>query len=378
MDNRVSAVAVPEYDLSALCGAVERHMQALDVWQDLRPGMKVTLKPNLLARHAPEHAVTTHPAVVEAVTLTLQKHGVRDITLADSPGGPYTKGMLQSIYSGSGMTGVAERTGLHLNLTTSAVPLSRKEAELCREFNIITPVAEADYVINLCKLKTHAMVGYSGAVKNLFGCIPGLQKPDLHLRFPEKERFCRMLVDLSLLVRPALTFMDAVVGMEGNGPSAGTPRHIGQLFAARNPHALDSAVCDLIGLSKEEVLTLAHSIQSGLCPAAASELVWLCDGKPTPIANFCPPDTRSLSLSSLLPPLLRGPFAWVERTLLSPRPAIVKPKCIGCGKCAQSCAPKAITIENGKAVLNRELCIRCYCCHELCPVKAVRIRRAGL
>lgn len=379
MDNRISVIAVGEYDPAALYEAMERHFDLLGVWENLRPGMRVVLKPNLLARYAPDRAVTTHPGVVEAVARVLKAHGVDDITLADSPGGPYSAALLQGIYTTGGMAGAAERAGFRLNADTGWRELAcPAEAVACRSFNIIDPVADADFVINLCKLKTHAMATLSGAVKNLFGCVPGLQKSGLHFRFPEKERFCRMLVDLALLVKPGLSIADAVVAMEGNGPAGGEPRFVGQTLAAMNPHLLDRALIDLIGLPPEAVFTVAHGIASGLCPGDIRDIRWLGDGRPEPVAGFRYPASKPLSFEGHVPAILRRPLLWAERTLLSPCPAIVKRACIGCGKCAESCAPGAIAIREGKARIDYGRCIKCFCCQEMCPVKAVCIRRTGI
>jgi uncharacterized protein (DUF362 family)/ferredoxin len=312
--------------------------------------------------------------VAEAVALVLKEHGVTDITLADSPGGPFARPLLEGTYRACGMTAVAERTGIKLNTDTATLQKSTENARLCRSFELIKPVAEADFIINLVKLKTHGMMMMTAGVKNLFGCIPGLLKPEMHLRFPEKERFARMLVELALLVRPGVTLADAVDSMEGDGPSGGAVRHTGMTFAARNVFALDLALAEFLGFGPGEVPTVAESVKSGLCPAEPAGIEWLLGGKPAPILDFRHPRSKSLSFSHHVPRWLAPPVAWFEKAF-SPHPVVNRRKCIGCGKCAESCAPKAMTIRDKKAVLNLSQCIRCYCCHEMCPVKAIKIRR---
>jgi ferredoxin len=211
-------------------------------------------------------------------------------------------------------------------------------------------------------------------VKNLFGCIPGLIKPEMHLRFPEKDRFARMLVDLALLVKPGITLVDGVDSMEGDGPAGGTVRHTAMTFAGRNVFALDLALGAFIGLRPGEIPTVAESVKSGLCPDDPAELTWLLDGRPEPTPHYKHPASKSVRFSGHAPKLFRPLAAWAE-TKFSPRPVVSKKKCIGCGKCAESCAPKAMTIREKKASLDLSKCIRCYCCHEMCPVKAIRIRR---
>lgn len=378
MDNSVSAVKVGEYNAAELVAAIGRHFDALKIWDDLKPGMRVLLKPNLLARRAPEQGITTHPALAEAVAVLLREHGVHDITLADSPGGPYTGPLLEGLYKGTGMAGAAERAGFRLNTGDGWREVPCPVAGPCRSYSLIEPVLEADFVINLPKLKTHAMTTLSAGVKNLFGCVPGLQKPELHFRFPDKEVFAGMLVGLARTVRPGVTLVDAVVSMEGDGPSGGELRHTGMTFAARNVFALDLALCEYIGLRPEEVGTVSQSVAAGLCPSEAGGIDWLCDGRPEPVAGFRHPSTKPLSFTGHIPGLFARPAEWLENKLLSPRPAVRRRKCIGCGKCAESCAPRAMTMEGGRAVLDLEQCIRCYCCHEMCPVKAVEIRRFRL
>lgn len=373
-EQAVSAIAASDYSAVAMEAAVAGHFANLRAEELLRPGMKVCLKPNLLMRAEAEKAVTTHPALLTAVIKRLKTMGIDDIVVADSPGGPYTRGALEGIYRASGIAEAAEKGGASLNLDTGYRAMRADDALLCKEFNIINPVAEADVVVNLPKLKTHGMVTLSAGVKNLFGCIPGLQKPELHFRYREKNDFCRMLVDLSLLVKPVLTIVDAVDSMEGNGPSGGTVRHTGMTFAARNLYALDLALCGYIGLSAREALTVKHAVDTGLCPATGADIQWLGE-KPAPLADYAMPDSRALNFTSHVPRLLRRPAAFLLDNVFDTKPVILRDKCIGCGKCAESCAPKAAAIRGRKAVIDYRKCIKCYCCHEMCPVQAVKIKR---
>lgn len=379
MDCRVSVERVSSYAGGELDRAVERHFDALELGEAVRPGMRVTLKPNLLMKRAPEACTTTHPALVKAVIRRLRKMGVEDITVADSPGGPYTKSALEGIYAASGMKRAAEETGVKLNLDigccTAALPW---EGSLLQSVSLIGPVAGADLVINLPKLKTHAMTMLSGGIKNLLGCVPGLQKPELHFRFPQRERFGRMLAELARLVAPAVTIVDAVEAMEGDGPSGGEARHVGLTLAARHVFSLDVALCHLIGLEPAEVPMVRYSQDTGLAPGTG-ELLWLGEGTPAAIVDFRKPASQnSLDFTGRLPRLLQGPVQALERRFLAPVPQISRSRCVGCGKCAESCAPEAVTIQTGKAVIRYDRCIRCFCCHEMCPVKAVGIRQFRL
>ncbi|WRS27138.1 DUF362 domain-containing protein [Oscillospiraceae bacterium MB08-C2-2] len=375
----ISVYKTPDYTDEALERAVGGHFEALNLPALLRPEMKVTLKVNLLMRRRPEEATTTHPALVRAVIRRLKAEGITHITIADSPGGPYTTGALSGIYGATGMAALAEEEGVALNQTTGWKELSFPGGKVCHGFNIIEPVAGADLVINLPKLKTHAMTQLSGGVKNLFGCIPGLQKPELHFRFTDKKTFSGMLVDLSQLVAPGVTILDAVVAMEGDGPSSGTPRTVGLTLASTSPHALDLGLCHMMDMRPDEVFTVALGIERGLIPPAFDPACLV--GEPeafSVITDFKKPASRSTDFSDNMPAFLRRPMAFIRERFLAPRPVIHRTGCIGCGKCAESCPAKVITLRERKAYINYKGCIRCFCCHEMCPVKTIHISQSKL
>ena len=201
--------SLEHYDSAPLEEAIRQQLNAL--LPDELAGKRIVLKPNLLMRRSPERATTTHPEVVRAVVRALKERGATDIVIADSPGGPYTKGLLHGIYSESGMAAVAKEEGVCLNEDTSSVTVPSKDHHLVSSFTLIRPIAEADLIINLVKLKTHCMMGLSGAVKNLFGTIPGLAKPEFHMRFPDKNDFGDMLLDLCSTVSPAVTLVLSLI-----------------------------------------------------------------------------------------------------------------------------------------------------------------------
>ena len=373
---RISCVKTESYQFETLKQAVALHFERLGV--QIPPEAHVVLKPNLIMRADPQRAATTHPLLVEAVAAHLRELGVRRITLADSPGGLYTPGLLKALYETTGMAAAAQKWGVTLNLDCSSRTLRVEQGALCREFELITPIAQADYVINLCKLKTHCMTTLSCGVKNLFGCVPGLLKPQLHYRFPDGEQFAQMLLDLSLLVRPGLTVVDGVVGMEGDGPTGGSPRQVGCTLAAAGAdlYALDLAAAAVLGLEPRQVPTLQAAIARGLCPAGA-QLVEVV-GDPLPhIQDFRLPATKLLDFTGNIP----GPLAAVVRALrpwLTPHPRVRPADCIGCGRCAQSCPMHTISMEAGKAVIHPKDCIHCFCCHEMCPQRAIDIKTSPI
>ncbi|MBQ2698003.1 MAG: DUF362 domain-containing protein [Clostridia bacterium] len=373
--NTVSVRQVSTYRQDLLTNAVRGHFDDLGgISRYVRPGMRVLLKTNLLMARAPETATTTHPLLVEAVAAAVREAGGQ-VTIADSPGGPYTPELLRRSYRVTGLEQAAECSGAALNFDVGSRTVEAPDGVVCREFEIIEPWFEADLVLSVCKLKTHAMTAYTGAVKNCFGLVPGLLKPGLHFRFQQLDQFCQMLIDLCCLAAPALTFMDAVVGMEGNGPSGGSPRPLGLTLCSPSPFALDLLASHLIGYRPEEVATVRLAAERGLCPASHTQLQLLGDD-PAPYAcRFARPDsTHDVTFSNRIPKPLQAPL----RKLLAARPHIDTARCIGCGECAASCPPQTIRLVNGKAVIDKKECIRCFCCQEMCPVRAIEIRQSKL
>ncbi len=367
--NKAAAAFTAASDYGEAERAMERQFELLALDEVFRPGMRVALKPNLVMKRAPERATTTHPAVVTAAVRALRRRGVRDIVLAESPGGPYTRAALEGIYAACGMADAAREADFRLNTDMSSDTLTCETFLRCASFPVIRPILEADAVLNLPKLKTHGMTTMSAAVKNLFGCVPGLQKPELHYRYRQEDAFCEMLLDLAQAVGPAASIVDAVVSMERDGPSGGTPKRTGFLAGSRNPFALDAVLADFARLSPVETVRL--SLAHGLTPPL-EEIERLGD-EAVGVA-FVPPRTKSLDFLDRLPRPLRPAARSAVKRLAEARPEVTR-RCVGCGKCAESCPAHIIRIERGRAVIDRMNCIRCFCCHEMCPAGAIRIRR---
>lgn len=376
MDKNVYFAAAANYDQQTVDAAVERLLCQLPAAQAIG-GKRVLLKPNLLAKHTPERAVTTHPALVRAVIRAVRRRGAASITVADSPGGVYNPGILRSIYKVSGLTDVCREEGaaLYTDCKSREVPA---KGQVVKQFTLLEPVLDCDVIINLPKLKTHMMTGLSAATKNLFGCIPGLQKAEWHMRFPDKERFGGMLVDLLCTVKPGFAILDGILAQEGDGPAGGTPRMVGIVAAAEDHLQMDLALCRMLGIRPKDVPYLNAAISRGLCPeqfdpACAKGEGELC----RPIPGYrLPSSWGSVDFADKAPRAVRWAVPAVER-LLAPRPVINKSRCIGCGKCAEICPQHTITVQ-GKAHIHAARCIRCFCCHEMCPVKAIDTRRSFL
>lgn len=369
----VSLVALADYGDQALVD--ERVREAINLCGGMaafvRPGQRVLLKVNLLMRKRPEEAVTTHPAVVEAVVKLVQAAGGQAI-IGDSPGGPFSPKQLATIYRWTGMQRVAERTGAELNYDIAEVQVTHPEGRILKGLTLGSYVTSADVVIALPKLKTHGLTLYTGAVKVLFGAVPGVHKAEYHVRMPRLDDFSDMLVDIATRVRPALTVMDAVVGMEGAGPSAGKPRAIGALLASPDPFALDVVATSLVGIEPGKVPTIEAAARRGL-PAALTDLTVAGESlENMRILRFALPATVGIDFFERhLPHFLAG---WV-RERLRPRPVFLHVSCTGCEACYRNCPPQAIQMVNQRPEVDLSKCIRCFCCQELCPQKDVVIRR---
>lgn len=367
----ISVRRTPEPTLAAYRRAVDAHFAALGVEGDLRPGLRVLLKPNLLAARRPDQAVTTHPALVQAAADWFRERGVADIVVADSPGGPYAAARLRQVYAACGMDGVS---GASLNLSTDWAMAEQPRGRVCRRFPIIRPALEDRYIVNLPKVKTHGMTGVSLGIKNLFGLVPGLDKPALHCRCPGWEEFAGMLLDLADLVRPQVTLVDGVLAMEGDGPSGGTPRELNYTFAARDLYTLDWFLCGrVMGIPPEETPMLRQALERGWVekdPKTAGDAL----GTNRP---FRRPVSQSADFADRLPAPLRAPAKAAMGALFRPRPRVLAGRCVGCGICAQSCPQHIIRVEGGRAVIGPRGCISCFCCQELCPEKAIAVRGRG-
>jgi uncharacterized protein (DUF362 family)/Pyruvate/2-oxoacid:ferredoxin oxidoreductase delta subunit len=371
--DKVSVINCGGYDIDKLDSIIEQHFKTLEAGTPIiHEGNNVLIKPNLIMRRRPDEATTTHPEFIAAIVRAVKRRGGIAI-IADSPGGPYNKQLLKSIYAGTGMEEIALRESALLNYDVGTTPVKTNGGQVCSSFDIINPIVNADVVISAAKLKTHGQMIFSGAVKNLFGALPGLIKPEFHYRYPDKAVFGNMLVDLCELIKPEISFIDGIVGMEGNGPTGGSPKNLGVTLAGLNPHALDLYACSLIGFEPKDIPTLTAAIERGLCPGEVKELEILGDSEINH-SKFKEPDSISLIFGENLPAFIREPL----NRLFTPRPAIIKNTCIGCGKCAESCPQHTITMKSNKAVIEYTKCIKCYCCHEMCPKRAIKIKRFKL
>ena len=384
MDNRVYVMPCPDYGQ-----AEERLVQLADQMGGMNlfvnKGDKIALKVNLLRAGTPDEAVSTHPAVVSAVARMVKKSGAEPL-IVDSPGAGFrfTQKVLTKIYNTNGMTRAADESGAKLNFDTTFEIVSFPEGKLIKRFEVITPILRADGILNLCKLKSHTFTSMTGAVKNLFGVIPGLAKPGYHAKLMDTGRFANMLLDLMSIVSSRISIMDAVMAMEGDGPSGGDPKQVGVFLGGTNPLALDVVAGEIIGLPRESNPILLEAENRGMLPNHMDQVELIgADISALRIPDFKLPSTICQGTG------FDDHLTWWQRPLqplikdsLTLKPRISKEKCIACGACHAACPVKAIAMvksrKNPHAQIDDEKCIRCYCCHEMCADDAVILRRSLL
>ena len=340
----------------------------------VKPGMRIGIKLNLCAAKKPEAAATTHPVPAAELTRMLTERGA-EVVLGDSPGGPFIAPLIHRLYEVTGLR-VCEEAGGRCNEDFGYTEVENPEGRSLRRFAFSDWLRSCDAVINFCKLKSHGMMGMTAAVKNLYGVIPGTYKSEYHFQHADPMNFADMLVDLNEYVRPRLCLCDAVEIMEGNGPTMGTPRHLGLLLADSDPYRLDRLCAALLGMNEREIPYLEAAKRRGLLPAAAPEIAEAA--APYVLRDFQRSGAtaswfaRSENDRGVKKALKKGLYL-----IFSSRPAPAA-DCTGCGKCARDCPAAAITIVNGRAQIDRSACIRCFCCQEFCPTGAMKARRSFL
>jgi uncharacterized protein (DUF362 family)/Pyruvate/2-oxoacid:ferredoxin oxidoreductase delta subunit len=368
MKSDISIIRCKGYDRDPLYEKVREAVDLLGGMQSfINKGEKVLIKPNLLKAGPPEAAVTTHPEVVRAVIRLVHEAGAI-ATVGDSPGFGEEKEVLKR----SGILAVMEEEGASLADFSDSV--SMKGTGRFQHFEIARCVADADAIISLPKLKTHGMMVMTGAVKNLFGCIPGKKKVQWHFNTGiDHHAFALMLVELSALLKPRLTIIDAVTAMEGNGPGSGDPRHVGLLIAGQDTIALDAVSAIIIGLSPSELPVIRAARAAGIGETGIDHIHVLGESiTDVAVKGF------------LLPQFMHTEWPvpeWARRCLkdaLTTRPVIDHDLCVRCGVCKDDCPRKAIKESGDGLKIDYRNCIRCFCCQEFCPRGAIHVGKGWL
>lgn len=377
---KVALIKCDNYELSEVKSAINRGIDLLggiDLF--VKEGDKILLKPNLLASESAEKSVTTHPIVFEAIISILQeikeKKNIKKISYGDSPG--IGKGI--SVAQKSGISEVAEKLNIEYAYFDEPVGVSFNEGIKEKSFTIAKPILEADTIISLPKLKSHALTIMTGAVKNQFGCIPGFRKAEYHLKLPDFDDFSTMLLDLNKLINPKLYIMDGIMAMEGNGPRSGNPKKLNVLLLSSDAIALDYVASQIISFDYNLIPTIKMGFKLGFSNKGNIEIVG-DNIESVKVNDFKKPHKRIGIGRSLMKlstfPIIKRLFA-----IMIPKPVIEYGKCVKCGVCVKVCPVTPLALNFNKKGKNYppeyyyDKCITCYCCQELCPHKAIILKR---
>ena len=355
----MSTVMIHAADYQDCQAAIERAFQLFPV---PLAGKKVFIKPNVLRPARPEEAVTTHPAVLAAVVRYVAAQDPASIVVGDNPG-LMAYGANEISFERCGLT--AASLGHYRNIGVDAVEVPFDPA-YGGSLSVSKDVLNADVFISLPKFKTHGLTGITGAVKNSYGILPGAQKAKLHRQSGNQARFHELIVDVFKLRVPDLFIMDAVLGMQGNGPASTELRWIGRILASDNAVAMDSVMARMMGIEPKQLgfLVRAKALSLGDFEPETISL----DGEFIPIQDFKTPPLGEDALTHL---------CHIQKLLddrAASRPVADPARCTGCGTCVEQCPAQALTPTDGVPVVDVEACIACYCCQEMCPEKAIALR----
>jgi uncharacterized protein (DUF362 family)/Pyruvate/2-oxoacid:ferredoxin oxidoreductase delta subunit len=357
----VSVVHCSRYDQKLIDKAIKQSLQNIGGLQQwIQKGRHVHIKPNLLTAKPPSKAATTHPLIVKSVAeLVMDLGGI--VTIGDSPAG--ISRPIEEYWSITGMQQVAKETGAKLVQFEKKGVVERHINGV--SYYVTKSVANADVVINVCKLKTHNLTLLTGAIKNMFGSIPGFKKSEYHKQAPHVEQFCRIIVDIFSVTRPQLNIMDAVEIMEGNGPSAGKVKQLGLILASKDAVALDTLASKIMGFEGGEILTTEYAYQQGLGEKNIENIEIIGSSlEPYNDWQFVLPSNRYLRYVPAAVVKILGKLIWVR-----PRPE--EKRCQKCGICIANCPTQAMSPRNGFPVIDYDKCISCFCCDEVCPYNAI-------
>jgi len=357
----VSVEKCKNYDHSFIEKAINKSLENVGgLTQFIKPGDRVHIKPNLLTAKSPEKAATTHPEIVRAIVKKVQDIGGL-VTIGDSPAG--VSRPIEEYWENTGIGTVAQETGVEL------VRFEKNEVKERvvngNSYYIANKVADADVVISVCKLKTHNLTLFTGAIKNMFGSIPGFKKSEYHKQAPKVEDFSKIIVDIFSTTKPHLTIMDAITIMEGNGPSAGSPKHLGLILTSTDAVALDSIAAGLLGFEEDEIETTNIAYQRGLGERERKKIVIKGENLNSfRELNFDLPSNRYLNYIPTNLIKIIGKLLWV-------RPEPNDNKCKRCGDCIKNCPTQAMISKDGFPIIDYNKCINCFCCDEICPHDAI-------
>lgn len=369
---KVSIVKVKEYKSEEVYKAIKKGLDLIGGLENiLKPRSKVFVKINHLSPpSSPDKAIVTHPIFTKGILCLLKELNCK-ITVGDDIQSENKDGFLIS-----GYREVCDELGVRLvNLKEIGFREKDCNGQILKKVYISPLVLEADFILNLPKLKTHSFTVFTGAVKNLFGIIPCGLRINYHRQYIRNDVFSHMLVDVFSCTPPHLNIMDGIIAMQGEGPSAGTPRNVGVILASKDAVALDAVATRIIGFNTMDVFTTQNAHERGLGIGEIKKIETA--GKKirdVEVRNF---KHSAIALGFIRKKIPAFLYAYFQDQLIL-IPEILRKKCSGCLECTNICPKGAAKSDNGKVRIDKNICIHCMCCHEVCRLNAIKLKRRPL
>ena len=376
MPNNKSLVALipcESYDNEKVYEAISKGIELIGGIDSLiNNNERILVKPNLLSSSNPDKAITTNPSVFGSILRYLKENGYQNITYGDSPAGITN---MEEVVKVTGLKQKADQYNVQLGDFDNYQTVDYPSGNVAKKFALCKGVIDADAIISISKMKTHALEIITGAVKNQYGCIYSNRKSLGHAKYPNSNVFAKMLIDLNLYLKPRLYIMDGIIAMEGNGPASGDPVFMKTILISKDPIALDSVFARLIDLNPEYVPTIVYGDKYKLGTMDFDKITIITpDGIKTIDEVFNKYGNKDFVVNR------NKRSFWNLKELLhrtkkkTHKPVVDLNLCIACGKCEGVCPVNGKAVHSGKgnkAKYDYDKCIRCYCCQEICPAKAI-------
>jgi len=365
MSSKVALVKCQNYHSDKVGAAVNKAIDLIGgIDSIIKPNSKILVKPNLLMDVKPEDCITTHPRVVEAVVEVLKKTNAK-IFLGDAPSVFGKKNQVDKVYETTGMKDLCQRHNIELvyfdkTVVKNGLPLTKW-------------IDECDYIVNIPKFKTHGTTTLTASIKNLYGLVMGFHKARLHKEKLRPGDFSKSLVDIFSLAKPVLNVVDAVIGLQGEGPgTSGTRADIELIIASQDAVSVDSILATIMGLFPCDILTTKEAASRKLGVADLQSIEVLGEE----LGEFIKEDFKLPALSFLH--RLPAPMLNIAKKLIQFKMQVSGSLCQSCSKCLEICPMNTITWKEKKAFIVNSNCILCACCQEICPHKAISVKKSFL
>ena len=371
--SKVSIKEVRQYDNGLIKENLYKGLNEIGFDLVRLKGKRVGVKPNLLSSSKPEQAIVTHPEFFHAAVQIIKDAGATPV-LIESP----AIHSLPKVFRTTGYDKIITEECIEVDFEQDIMSITNESGQRYKHFEIMKSVADIDFIFNLPKFKTHGLTYVTGAMKNLFGLIPGMAKTQWHLKANTRELFCDFLVDYfeavrSIFIKPKgiVHLMDAIVGMEGNGPgTAGKPREIGAIIVSEDAVAEDFIASSLVGFNPKLIKTISIAAGRGLGKKGFNEIEF--DRGVFNMLRLEKFESAPLPFQVRMEKFKR--INNLIKRLTVERPVPIEGKCTLCYQCRQICSAQAIDKGSTVASFNYDKCIRCFCCIEVCPEAAIRIQ----